>query len=558
MRTYEGMSTSDPISTRRYRRRILGLGVLALVVTFAIGAAIFIPVVQNDLEDRVEEELSEAGFDGVSASFSGQDGTLDCTIALDDPEAVAALAADVHGVRVIDLDRTCTSASSSADDDEPEETEPATTEPETTEAPAVTEPAETTTTTEAPPVTEPDVDGIVDIVNGDPLFSQLAELLASAELDGVDGLGGDGPLTLLAPTDAAFDAAFDELGADEFDELRSDPEALRTLLLHHATAGEITSSDFVTGDLEMLDGTTVAVDPDAADGITFTSSSSVAGVEDPATQLDIEASNGVVHAIDQLLIPEGLGFGDPAVEPSTTTASFSAGQITLTGVVQTEAQRDALVAAAQAQVDPANVTDQLVVDPDAVVDQADLDRLAALVGAMPQSLAEGEASLVGPDLALSGTYLNDEAQAAITGVGENQAATLDLSPRAAADADSASALQTELNDFVRDNPILFEPNSATLTADATVVIDQLAARATRLDGTAITIVGHTDTDGDAATNQTLSELRAASVLEALVERGLDATTLSSEGRGSTEPIIDDSGTEDKAASRRVEFVVEAT
>ncbi len=159
---------------------------------------------------------------------------------------------------------------------------------------------------------------------------------------------------------------------------------------------------------------------------------------------------------------------------------------------------------------------------------------------------------------LTGTYLDDAAQAELADVGTAQDAMLDLSARQAADADSAAALQTELNEFVLDNPILFEPNSATLTAGANAVIDQLAARATRLDGTAITIVGHTDSDGNFTTNQTLSEQRAASVLAALVERGLDAATLTSQGRGSTEPIIDESGAEDKAASRRVEFVVEAT
>lgn len=549
------MSTPEPISTGRYRRRILGLGALAFVVFFAIGAAIFIPVVQNDLEDRVEDELTDAGIDGVRASFSGQDGTLSCADTLDDPDGAEALAEDVHGVRVVDLDDSCRD-SSTGEDQEPAVTEPATTDPAATEPPS-TEPPETTATTEAPPSTEPDTDGIVDIIDGDPLFSQLADLIGAAGLDGADGLGGEGPLTLLAPTDAAFDAAFDELGADAFDALKSDPDALRTVLLHHATAGEIASTDFVAGDLEMLDGSNVSVDPDAPDGITFTSNGTVSGVDDPATQLDIEASNGVVHAIDRLLIPEGLGLGDDSATGTTTTVSLAAGRITLGGVVQTEAQRTALLEGAQDVADTTNVVDDLVVDSDASVDDADIDRLTAVIAAMPPNLVDGEAALTGEDLTLAGTYIDDVAQVALTELQSSQDVSLDLAARAVADADSAAALQTELNDFVRDNPILFEPNSATLTVEATAVIDQLAARAARLDGTSITIVGHTDSDGAAATNQTLSEQRAASVLDALVERGIDAGTLASEGRGSTEPITDDSGAEDKAASRRVEFVVEA-
>lgn len=547
------MSVADPISPGRYRRRILGLGAVAFVLTFAIGAAIFIPVVQNDLEDRVEDELADAGVDGVSASFSGQDGTLRCARPLDDPDAVSALAGDVHGVRVIDLDRTCAGASPAAspeaDADDVADTEPAATEPVATES------ATTTTTTEAPPATEPEIDSIVDIVDGDPLFSELAGAIATAGLDGDDAFGGSGPFTLLAPTDAAFDAAFEEFGADALNALTSDPEALRTLLLHHATDGAITSSDFVAGDLEMLDGTVVTVEPAAADGITFTSGGVASGVEDPATQLDIEASNGVVHAIDRLLIPDGLGFG--VDDATTTTASLSGGKITLSGAVQNENQRIALVSAAEAELDPTNVIDALSVDADATREQADVDRLAALISTMPANLVDGEATLAGTDLSLTGTSLDADAESSIGAVGGDIDATLDLSPRDAADDDSAAALQTELNDFVRENPVLFEPNSATLSVEATAVVDQLAARAARLDGTAITIIGHTDSDGDPDTNQLLSELRAASVLDALVERGLDAGDLASDGRGAGEPITDDAGDEDKAASRRVEFTVEA-
>ena len=114
-----------------------------------------------------------------------------------------------------------------------------------------------------------------------------------------------------------------------------------------------------------------------------------------------------------------------------------------------------------------------------------------------------------------------------------------------------------MNAFVPANPVVFEPGSTDLTAESNAVIEQLAARALRLDGLDIVVVGHTDTDGSAEGNQLLSEGRAASVRAALVARGLDERVLTSEGRGETEPLLAADGTEDKAASRRVEFVVEA-
>lgn len=552
------MSTPDPDSQRRYRRRILGLGAIVLVVTFAIGSAIFIPVVQNDLKDRVEEELAEAGFAGVSVSFSGQDGTLTCADALVEPEAAEQLAEEVHGVRVIDLDRTCRNGASAAS-----ATEPVDAAPTDTEAPSVSEAttvddtvAAETTSTEAPPATEVEADSIADIVAGDPLFSQLAGLVDSAQLAGDTGLGGDGPLTLFAPTDDAFDAAFDELGADAFNALVSDPDALRQVLLHHATQGAITSGDLVAGDVTMLDGTTVAVDPGAESGVTFTSGAVVAGVDDPDTQLDIEASNGVVHAINRLLIPDGLNLGVVDAD-AETSASLANGQLTLRGVVQSEEQRAVLLTAAASQVDPANVIDELTLDPDAVIDDADVARFAALVTAMPANLVDGEAVLSGSDLSLSGTYASDEGLATLDQLAGDDGIVTDLTARAVADEASAQALQDELNEFVTLNPVLFEPNSANLTPEANVVIEQIAARAASLDGTTIVIVGHTDSDGSQATNQTLSEGRSASVVTALVGQGLDAATLTSQGRGSTEPILDSAGVEDKAASRRVEFIVEA-
>lgn len=562
------MSTPDPVSQRRYRRRIVGLGAVVLVVTFAIGSAIFIPVVQNDLEDRVESELTEAGFAGVSVSFSGQDGTLTCAEALDDPDSVEQLAEAVHGVRIVDLDRTCSagSASNTADDTDPLGTEGSRVDSAPVDTDGVSDAGEgaddTSMQTETPSSTEPDADSIVDVVAGDPLFSQLAGLLEAAELAGDDALGGTGPFTLLAPTDAAFDAAFDELGADAFNALLSDPDALRAVLLHHATEGVVTSSDLVAGDLTMLDGSNVTVEVGADGAITFVSagadgSGGVAGVDDPATQLDIEATNGVVHAIDRLLVPEGVDLLEVAGQESTTTASLANGLLTLVGVVQSEAQRTLVVTAAQQQVDPLNVVDQLTVDPNAVVDDADIVRLSTLIGAMPPNLVSGEAMLEGGDLSLGGTYISDDALVALDQVAAANGIVTDLDARSVADADSAQALQDELNEFVAINPVLFEPNSATLTPAASAVIEQIGARARRLDGTSITIIGHTDSDGSQATNQTLSEGRAGTVRFGLIAEGLDATTLDSQGRGSSEPILDAGGVEDKAASRRVEFIVEA-
>jgi outer membrane protein OmpA-like peptidoglycan-associated protein len=68
------------------------------------------------------------------------------------------------------------------------------------------------------------------------------------------------------------------------------------------------------------------------------------------------------------------------------------------------------------------------------------------------------------------------------------------------------------------------------------------------------IEGHTDSDGDDSFNQKLSEQRAETVLNALLQMGIDGSRLTSKGWGESKPLSDNSTPEGKANNRRVEFV----
>jgi len=71
----------------------------------------------------------------------------------------------------------------------------------------------------------------------------------------------------------------------------------------------------------------------------------------------------------------------------------------------------------------------------------------------------------------------------------------------------------------------------------------------------VKIIGHTDSDGDDASNQKLSQQRAETVKSILVKQyGIDGSLLSTEGRGEAQPIADNKNTEGKAQNRRVEFI----
>lgn len=519
----------------RYRRRIFGIGVVATGLLYGVGAPIYNGRIEDDLERRVPVELSEAGFGGVIASFSGQDGTLTCSSPLPDPEATLQAAYDVWGVRSLDLDRTCrvnrapsVEDTSGSADGTPDSSQSGSSPDESTSNVA---PANGFAT-------------VGEAISTDPQFALLNTLVAEAGLTSALTNPSADPVTVFAPTDAAFD----QLPPDVLAQLRADPRLLANVLNHHVVAGRRLSSDLVTGELTSNAGDPLAV---VVDGSSLT----VDGA--PVTQPDIATGNGVVHAIDRVLIPTDLGLASD--EPvSSVAAKFNDGAMTLEGIVASEVDRAALIrAVTSGGLDPANVNDQLQVDSTSGLDGSTLASLVTLVEAMPANLLHGESGFDGTALYVRGVYSTDQARAAVEAAAANVDAVTSLEPRPEATSADASTLEADLNGFVTANPILFEPGAAVLSPSAVAIIDQVAAQALAFGGIAITVEGHTDTDGDPVANVSLSQARANTVREALIERGLDGDTLTAVGFGSDQRVIV-GGVEDKQASRRVAFRVAAT
>jgi OOP family OmpA-OmpF porin len=79
--------------------------------------------------------------------------------------------------------------------------------------------------------------------------------------------------------------------------------------------------------------------------------------------------------------------------------------------------------------------------------------------------------------------------------------------------------------------------------------------AMRCPSAAIEVGGHTDTDGDADANMTLSQRRAQAVVDYMVRAGMPADRLKAVGYGQTEPVASNDTDEGKAQNRRIEFLV---
>ena len=130
---------------------------------------------------------------------------------------------------------------------------------------------------------------IVDIALGDDNFDILVEALGAADL--VDTLDGDGPFTVFAPTDAAFE----DLGSDVLDDLLEpeNKEALTDILLYHVVSGMIFQRTLkMETKVETLQGSKVTVKTDP-----------VRINDSKVIKADIKACNGVIHVIDEVLIP---------------------------------------------------------------------------------------------------------------------------------------------------------------------------------------------------------------------------------------------------------------
>ena len=175
----------------------------------------------------------------------------------------------------------------------------------TTAACSSTDTAETATTAAATVETpmetaSPDAMMAKDIVDtavaaGD--FTTLATALTAAGL--VDTLKGEGPFTVFAPTDEAFAA----LPAGTLDALLADPTGdLTSILTYHVVPGKVMAADVLTLDgqkVATVNGAEITVN---VDGSTV-SLTDAKGNTVNVTQTDIEASNGVIHVIDAVLMP---------------------------------------------------------------------------------------------------------------------------------------------------------------------------------------------------------------------------------------------------------------
>ena len=172
--------------------------------------------------------------------------------------------------------------------------------PAETMAPATTSAPASPSETASPSPTMSSSAATVDIVEtaiaaGD--FKTLTTALTEAGL--VETLKGDGPFTVFAPTDA-----FEKLPAGTLEKLLKDPKGdLTEILTYHVVPGEVYAADIVEMDgkkIKTLQGDELTVEVSDSGDVTLIDDQ---GNRINVTTTDVQASNGVIHVIDTVLMP---------------------------------------------------------------------------------------------------------------------------------------------------------------------------------------------------------------------------------------------------------------
>jgi uncharacterized surface protein with fasciclin (FAS1) repeats len=139
---------------------------------------------------------------------------------------------------------------------------------------------------------ETTVGTIVDVAVGAGNFTTLVAAVTAADL--VETLSGEGPFTVFAPTDEAF-AALPEGVLDAL-LLPENKALLAQILTYHVVSGMVMAADITDGDVATVEGSNVML----------VTTSGVKVNDANVVSADVMASNGVIHAIDAVILPPGV------------------------------------------------------------------------------------------------------------------------------------------------------------------------------------------------------------------------------------------------------------
>ena len=299
----------------------------------------------------------------------------------------------------------------------------------------------------------------------------------------------------------------------------------------------------------------------ATDGRDITLTGSVADdAERDRVIAAVAAVPGVRVINDQLVLADLPTPPLPDTEPPYTTRlmlSTDAG-VSISGDVPSAAARESLVAAAGSVLTDRDVADGSVLRENE--DPAWRGRIEAALAAL-QPMTSGYAELVDDTLTVRGEVASDALLADVNAaLGGLAGVTLDIdiavnAPSRASQEEAVLDCQQRFDAALAESRILFATGSADIDSASDSLLAELAGIARACPLARIDIGGHTDSTGDPAYNEYLSGQRANAVRDNLIARGVAGSRLTATGYGPSQPVADNATRAGRERNRRIEMRV---
>jgi outer membrane protein OmpA-like peptidoglycan-associated protein len=248
----------------------------------------------------------------------------------------------------------------------------------------------------------------------------------------------------------------------------------------------------------------------------------------------------------------------PRASPYRFAVAHGTDGVVLTGFAPTESDKAGLVEVAGTLFGGAKVVDRI-----AFGSGAPPDFVAAASAAMDAAarLAGGKAEMVNTRVRVSGEAffqraMNEVQVAARDGMPEGYTLELAIMTRQVGQPLDPTQCRDRLQADLKTGRIEFEGSNATLAEASLGLLDHVAGTLLRCGDIGIEVAAHADSDGSESKNRDLTQARADTVVDYLVDAGVKREQLTAVGYGEDNPVADNATEEGKRANRRIEFLVQ--
>lgn len=255
----------------------------------------------------------------------------------------------------------------------------------------------------------------------------------------------------------------------------------------------------------------------------------------------------------------------PSTVPDTgelLSIVYADGGITIGGALATDTQQRVLESISALATSSGNVDDATILDPTLTVPDRLVANFATIILSFGTDAVSGRITVQHDHSKITAVSIDAvvpdaKSRRAVAQVVKSRGLSAVVTLRTKATKADAAAVAADMSAATNERPVQFDEQGGTVkvAAASMALMRRLAGMARRFDGLVVEVQGYTESAGSAGTNRVISQRRAAAVRAALVSLGVTARRVTAVGYGGTSPVLDASGVEDVAKSRRITFAV---